>query len=128
MGVTAGFQMGKALALKPNILLSKEPRAQLTEWHDRDVFPSELAGDGDFLPEAPAMLREHVVGSRRGVVAHLGPDQLDMSIVRHRPNQERTAFPMSRMHGSIPCVPGISAVTAHLRDPDLAQPMGVWNG
>jgi hypothetical protein len=66
------------------------------------------------------MLREHVVGSRRGVVAHLGPDRLDMSIGRHRPSQERTAFQMSRMHGSIPCVPGISPATARLRDPDLA--------
>lgn len=38
-----------------------EPRAQLTQRHDGEVFPPELAGDGDLLPEAPAVLGEHVV-------------------------------------------------------------------
>lgn len=71
------------------------PKPQLTKWHDGNVFPPELAGDGDFLPEAPAMLREYVVGSRWGVVAHLGPDQLDMSIARHRPSQDAWLHPMS---------------------------------
>lgn len=33
------------------------------------------------------MLREHVVGSRWWVVAHLGQDQLGVSIVRHRLSQ-----------------------------------------
>lgn len=65
-----------------------DPAPQLTKWHDGDIFSPELAGDGDFLPEAPAVLREHVVGSRRGMVAYLGSDQLHVSTVRHRPARE----------------------------------------
>lgn len=53
---------------------------QLTEWHDGEVFSPELAGDGDLLPEAPAIFGEHVVRSCWRVVAHLRPNPQDMSI------------------------------------------------
>ena len=43
----------------------------LTEGHDGEVFPAELAGDGDLLPQGPAPLGDHVVGGGRRVMAHL---------------------------------------------------------
>lgn len=46
-------------------------RDSLTQWHDGEIFPSKLAGQCDFLPEAPAFLRDGVVSGGRRVVAHL---------------------------------------------------------
>jgi len=43
----------------------------LTQGHDGEVFPTELAGDGDLLPQGPASLGDHMMGGRRRVMAHL---------------------------------------------------------
>ncbi len=43
----------------------------LTQRHYGEVFATELAGDGDFLPKGPASLGNHMMGSCRGVMAHL---------------------------------------------------------
>lgn len=43
----------------------------LTQGHDGEVFPSEFAGDFDFLAQRPAVLGVGVVGSGWRVVAHL---------------------------------------------------------
>lgn len=76
-----GPKLASGLA-KPSPLSRRSacPGPQLTEWHDGEVFPPELAGDGDLLPEAPAIFGEHVVRSCRRVVAHLRPNPQDMSI------------------------------------------------
>lgn len=44
---------------------------RLTQRHDGEVFATELAGDGDFLPQGPASLGNHMVCSCRGMMAHL---------------------------------------------------------
>lgn len=43
----------------------------LTQRHYGEVFATELAGDGDFLPQGPASLGNHMMSSCRGVMAHL---------------------------------------------------------
>lgn len=43
----------------------------LTQRHNGEVFATELAGNGDFLPQGPASLGNHVMCSSRGVMAHL---------------------------------------------------------
>ncbi len=43
----------------------------LTQRHYGEVFATEFAGDGDFLPQGPASLGNHMVCSCRGVMAHL---------------------------------------------------------
>lgn len=48
--------------------------ARLTQRHYGEVFATELAGDGDFLPQGPASLGNHVMSSCRGVMAHLGSE------------------------------------------------------
>lgn len=54
----------KLSELKLNVFLSWEhPEPQLTQWHDGDILSPELAGDGDLLPEAPAVLGKCIVGS-----------------------------------------------------------------
>lgn len=47
-------------------------RKSPTQWHDGEVFAPELAGDCDFLPQCPPSPGVDVMGSCRGVVAHLG--------------------------------------------------------
>lgn len=47
----------------------------LTQRHYGEVFATELAGDGDFLPQGPASLGKHVMRSCRGVMAHLEEDR-----------------------------------------------------
>ena len=42
-----------------------------TQRHYGEVFATELAGDGDFLPQGPASLGNHMMCSCRGVMAHL---------------------------------------------------------
>lgn len=46
----------------------------LTQRHYGEVFATELAGDGDFLPQGPASLGNHMMSSCRGVMAHLGSE------------------------------------------------------
>lgn len=43
----------------------------LTQRHNREVFATKLAGDGDFLPQGPASLGNHMMCSCRGMMAHL---------------------------------------------------------
>ena len=43
----------------------------LTKRHYGEVFATELAGNGDFLPQGPASLGNHMMGSCRGVMTHL---------------------------------------------------------
>lgn len=43
----------------------------LTQRNDGKIFSSKLAGQGDFLSECPALLRESMVGRGRWMVAHL---------------------------------------------------------
>lgn len=61
------------------------------------------------------MLREHVVGSRRGMVAYLGSDQLRVSTVRQA-SQGRTACPLSRTQGSIPCIPTVGSTVSPVEE------------
>lgn len=49
--------------------------ACLTQRHYGEVFATELAGNGDFLPQGPASLGNHMMSSCRGVMAHLGSEQ-----------------------------------------------------
>lgn len=48
-----------------------EMMVSLTQRHYGEVFATELAGDGDFLPQGPASLGNHMMSSCRGVMAHL---------------------------------------------------------
>lgn len=48
-----------------------EMMACLTQRHYGEVFATELAGDGDFLPQGPASLGNHMMSSCRRVMAHL---------------------------------------------------------
>lgn len=43
----------------------------LTQRNDGKIFSSKLAGQGDFLSERPALLRESMMGCGRWMVAHL---------------------------------------------------------
>lgn len=43
----------------------------LTQRHYGEIFAAELAGNGDFLPQGPASLGNHMVCSCWRVMAHL---------------------------------------------------------
>lgn len=54
-----------------SLLASQLSLKCLTQRHYREVFATELAGNGDFLPQGPALFGNHMMCSSRGVMAHL---------------------------------------------------------
>lgn len=51
-----------------------------TQRHNGEVFATELAGNGDFLPQGPASLGNHMMGSCRGVMAHLDSNKENIGV------------------------------------------------